>query len=115
VDEWLFSTTPADVRQGLPPFRTPKFFRPLSTWVNALIDAGLAPERFDESCASEDLVRHFPDFAGCRLVPLWLNVRCRKPVGGGPGPALEGPHPELLVEQFVQVQADPHGSSVTGR
>ena len=79
VDEWLFSPTPAEVRQGLPPFQTPKFFRTLSAWVNALIDTGFALERFDEPCAGEDTVRRFPNFAGCRLVPLWLIIRCRKP------------------------------------
>ena len=47
--------------------------------MNALIDAGFTVERFDEPCAGEDTVRRFPNFAGCRLVPLWLIIRCRKP------------------------------------
>jgi SAM-dependent methyltransferase len=84
VDDWLFSTTPAEVRQGLRPFRTPKFFRTLSAWVNALIDAGFVLERFEEPCPDEDTVRRHPNFAGCRLVPLWLLVRCRKPLAKPP-------------------------------
>jgi SAM-dependent methyltransferase len=79
VDEWLFSPTPAEVRQGLPPFRTPKFFRTLSAWVNALVGTGFALERLDEPYASDDTVRRYPNFAGCRLVPLWLIVHCRRP------------------------------------
>jgi hypothetical protein len=85
VEEWLFSPTPAEVRQGLPPFKTPKFFRPPSAWPNALVDAGCSLERMDEPCASEDTVRRSPNFAGCRLVPLWLMMRCRKSVHGGKG------------------------------
>jgi SAM-dependent methyltransferase len=78
VDEWLFSTTPPEVRQGLSPFRTPRFFRTLSVWVNDLIDTGFALERFDEPCASEDTLRRFPSFVGSRIIPLWLLIRCRK-------------------------------------
>jgi hypothetical protein len=48
--------------------------------VNALIDAGFALERFEEPCPDEDTVRRQPIFAGCRLVPLWLLVRCHKPL-----------------------------------
>jgi SAM-dependent methyltransferase len=79
VDEWLFSLTPTDVRKGLRPFKTPRFFRTLSTWVNALVDTGFALERLDEPSASAEAVRRYPSFAGCQLVPLWLNLRCRKP------------------------------------
>jgi SAM-dependent methyltransferase len=83
VEEWLFSMTPPGVHHGLPPFRTPKFFRTLSAWVNDLIDAGFVLERMEEPRASEDTVRRFPDFAGTRLVPLWLTIRCRKPGRAG--------------------------------
>jgi SAM-dependent methyltransferase len=82
VDEWLFSHTPAEVRHGLPPFKTPKFFRRLSTWINTLLGTGFAPEQFSEPCASEATVGRFPNFSGCRLVPLWLIIRCRKPGDG---------------------------------
>jgi hypothetical protein len=79
VEEWLFAATPPEVRQGLRPFRTPKFFRTLSAWMNDLIDAGFALERVDEPCAGEDTVRRFHDLACTRLVPLWLLIRGRKP------------------------------------
>lgn len=84
VDEWLFSATPPEVQHGLAKFKTPKFFRTLSTWINSLVEAGFVLEQMDEPCASEDTVRRFPNFAGCRLVPLWLIVRCRKPGGDRP-------------------------------
>jgi hypothetical protein len=41
-----------------------------------------AVERVAEPSASEDTVRRFPIFAGCRIVPLWLIIRCRKPGAG---------------------------------
>jgi ubiquinone/menaquinone biosynthesis C-methylase UbiE len=79
VDEWLFSATPPEVQHGLAKLKTPKFFRTLSTWVNAFLAARFSLERMDEPCASEDTVRRFPSFAGCRLVPVWFMMRCRKP------------------------------------
>jgi SAM-dependent methyltransferase len=85
VDEWLFSPRRPRSGEGLPPFQTPKFFRTLSAWVNDLMGAGFMLERMEEPCAGEDTVRRFPNFAGCRLVPLWLIVRCRKPGEGRPG------------------------------
>jgi ubiquinone/menaquinone biosynthesis C-methylase UbiE len=78
IHEWLFSTTPREVRQGLPPFRTPKFFRTLSAWVNDLIDTGFLLERLDEPRASEDTVRRFPILVGTCIIPMWLLIRCRK-------------------------------------
>jgi hypothetical protein len=88
VEEWLFSTAPPEVRQGLPPFRAPKFFRTLSAWVNDLLDTGFALERLDEPFAGEGTARRFPDLAGTRIVPFWLMMRCRKPVDGRCGEGL---------------------------
>ena len=78
VKAWLFPATPPEVRHGLPPFQTPKFFRTLSAWVNNLLDTGFALERMDEPCASEDTLRRFPGLAGSRIIPFWLIIRCRK-------------------------------------
>jgi ubiquinone/menaquinone biosynthesis C-methylase UbiE len=79
VEEWLFSTTPPEVRHATPMFQVPTFCRPLSVWLNALTDAGFIPERFDEPYASDETLRRFPKFAGTRVVALWLIVRCRRP------------------------------------
>jgi ubiquinone/menaquinone biosynthesis C-methylase UbiE len=78
VEEWLFSAVPAEVRGGLPPFRTPKFYRTLSTWLNSFLDVGFVPDRFEEPCASRDTAARLPQFAGTRIVPLYLVLRCRK-------------------------------------
>jgi SAM-dependent methyltransferase len=78
VKAWLFPATPPEVRHGLPPFQTPKFFRTLSAWVNNLLDTGFALERMDEPCASEDTLRRFPGLVGSRIIPFWLIIRCRK-------------------------------------
>jgi ubiquinone/menaquinone biosynthesis C-methylase UbiE len=79
--EWLFSATPPSLRDGLAKFKTPRFFRTLSTWVNALFDAGFVIEQFQEPRVSDETLRRVPDFADAQIVPLWLNVRCRKPAG----------------------------------
>jgi ubiquinone/menaquinone biosynthesis C-methylase UbiE len=87
VDEWLFSAAPPEATQGLAKFRTPKFFRTLTTWLNALLDAGFVLERFAEPYADDAAVRRFPRLEGTRLAPYWLIVRCRKPAvrAGAPG------------------------------
>src|SRR5262249_41501087 len=48
ISEWLFGGAPAAVKQGLPPFKTPRFTRTLSHWLNLLIDAGFLLEEVRE-------------------------------------------------------------------
>ncbi len=79
VDEWLFFATPAELKHRFPKFQTPKYFRTLSTWLNSLRDAGFVLEQVQEPRCSDVTLRRFPDFADARIVPLWLNIRSRKP------------------------------------
>lgn len=79
LDTWLFGTTPAELRATLPPFRVPRFRRTLSQWINAIAAAGLAIEAAAEPAADESTARAHPEIADSRIVPLFLQLRCRKP------------------------------------
>ena len=79
VTEWLFSAAPAEVTAGLPKFRTPRFTRTLSQWMNRLIDAGFQVERLAEPRPSDATVRECPALQDAQVVSYFLHVRARKP------------------------------------
>jgi ubiquinone/menaquinone biosynthesis C-methylase UbiE len=80
MDTWWFSTLPFEERQKDEPFRTPRFHRTLSDWVEMIAKAGLVVERFVEPCASSELADAEPVVADTRVVPISLFVRLRKPM-----------------------------------
>jgi ubiquinone/menaquinone biosynthesis C-methylase UbiE len=79
IDEWIFTATPAKLKESLPEFRVPRFTRTLSSWLNLLIGAGFVPECFDEPHADEETAARCPTVADTRIVAYFLLVRCRKP------------------------------------
>jgi SAM-dependent methyltransferase len=79
VEEWIFSAAPPEVREGLRPFRVPRFTRPLGEWLNLLLDGGFLLERFGEPRPSEETARDHPRLQDARVVPYFLHVRARKP------------------------------------
>ena len=87
VDEWLFSAAPQTAKEGLPKFKTPRFTRTLSQWLNLLIDAGFRLERVAEPRPSDETVRACPAVQDAQVVAYFLHVRVRKP---GQGPASSG-------------------------
>jgi len=78
VAEWSFSAAPPEVREKYPRFKTPRFTRTLSRWVNLLLDTGFALERMDEPCPDEETVRRAPNLADARLIAYFLIIRVRK-------------------------------------
>ena len=80
INEWIFSTIPADERKGVAPFRTPMFHRTLSSWVELICRAGLVIEQFGEPSASPELAAAQPVVADTRVAPLFLHIRARKPL-----------------------------------
>ena len=82
VDEWLFSSTPAEVREGLKPFRVPRFSRTLSGWLNLLVESGFVLERFGEPYPSDEAVRERPRLQSAQVFAVFLHVRARKPSNG---------------------------------
>jgi ubiquinone/menaquinone biosynthesis C-methylase UbiE len=82
LDEWIFSTIPAEQRAGVEPFRIPVFHHPLSEWVDYICRAGLVIEKFGEPQASPELAAAVPQVADTRVAPLFLQIRARKPFAG---------------------------------
>lgn len=78
TQEWIFSSAPSEVREGLRPFRVPRFTRTLSQWLNLLIEAGFVLERFGEPYPSGEAVRKRPALQSAQIVAAFLHVRVRK-------------------------------------
>ncbi|HXD51360.1 MAG TPA: class I SAM-dependent methyltransferase, partial [Burkholderiales bacterium] len=79
IDEWLFRSAPAEVKQGLPKFKTPRFTHTLSQWLNLLIEAGLQIERLEEPRPDDETVRACPKLQDAQVVSYFLHIRVRKP------------------------------------
>ncbi len=79
VLEWIFGETPDEVKQGLPKFRTPRFTRTMSQWLNSLLDVGFVLERLGEPRPSDETVRKQPALQDAQVVAYFLHVRARKP------------------------------------
>jgi SAM-dependent methyltransferase len=79
IETWMFSAAPEESRRQFPLFHVPRFGRTLSSWVNLLIDAGFAIERFDEPVPDEETLRRCPAVYDHRIIAYFLIVRCRKP------------------------------------
>jgi hypothetical protein len=79
VTEWLFGAAPLHVRQGLAKFKTPRFTRTISQWLNRLIDTGFRLERVAEPRPSDETVRACPDMQDAQVVAYFLHIRVRKP------------------------------------
>ena len=67
------------MREGRRPFRVPRFTRPLSEWLNLLIDTGFVLERLGEPRPSDAMIREQPGLQDAQVVPYFLHVRARKP------------------------------------
>lgn len=79
VEEWIFSNAPAEAKAGLPKFRTPRFPRTLSSWMNLLIGTGFVIERVNEPYASDEAIAKVPKLVRARIVSDFLQLRVRKP------------------------------------
>lgn len=79
VKEWLFFAAPAEVREGLPPFRIPVFMRTMGSWLNLLVGAGFVLERFGEPYPDDEVVRDRPGLQDAQVVACFFHVRVRKP------------------------------------
>ena len=78
VQEWIFSSVPPGEREGLRPFRVPRFTRTLSRWLNLLIEGGFVIERFGEPYPDDEAIREHPGLQGAREFAYFLHVRVRK-------------------------------------
>jgi len=79
ISEWLFGSAPPEVKQGLPKFKTPRFTRTVSQWLNLLIVTGFQLDRIEEPRPSDETVRDCPDMQDAQIVAYFLHIRARKP------------------------------------
>lgn len=79
IDEWTFSAVSGSAHGRLPKFRVPRFHRPISEWLNLIVEAGFALERFAEPRPSDETVREHPQLQGAQVSAYFLHVRVRKP------------------------------------
>ncbi len=78
VQEWIFSSVPPGEREGLRPFRVPRFTRTLSRWLNLLTEGGFVIERLGEPYPDDKAIREYPRLQGAREFAYFLHVRARK-------------------------------------
>ena len=81
IDEWIFGTAPQSMRDRLPMFKVPRFHRPVSQWLNLLIEAGFILERFEEPCPTAEAVSEHPSLQDAQVAAYFLHIRVRKPAG----------------------------------
>ena len=79
IDQWLFGAAPPEAREGLRPFRVPRFHPTLSEWLNAIVEAGFLLERVEEPFASDETVQQCPDVQDTQVMAYFLHIRCRRP------------------------------------
>jgi len=79
IGEWLFSAAPEEAKQGLSPFKIPRFTHTLSQWFNLLIDCGFTIEHVEEPYPDDDTVERFPNLQDAQVVAYFLIVRVHKP------------------------------------
>jgi ubiquinone/menaquinone biosynthesis C-methylase UbiE len=79
IAEWIFGAVPPDVRKGIRRFKTPRFTRTLSQWLNLLMDTGFVLERIEEPRPNDKTVQACPDLQDAQVVAYFLHIRARKP------------------------------------
>ena len=79
IDEWYFGGAPETTRSQVPTFKVPRFHRPLSEWLNLLIEAGFTVERTAEPCPTDEAVRAHPRLREAQVAAYFLHIRGRKP------------------------------------
>lgn len=79
VAEWIFKAAPPEIKASLRPFRTPRFTRTLSEWLNLLVEIGFHIERLQEPRPDDETVAACPFLQDAQVVAYFLHVRVRKP------------------------------------
>ena len=79
VAEWIFGAAPSELLKTLPKFKTPKFTRTISEWLNLLIQTGFLLEKVREPRPSDETARECPDMQDAQVVAYFLYIRVRKP------------------------------------
>jgi ubiquinone/menaquinone biosynthesis C-methylase UbiE len=76
-ETFLFSV-PEELRPRYRPFTIRYARRTLSSWINAVVNSGLAIEMATEPHASPKVAREHPEVADTRVAPYFLHIRARR-------------------------------------
>ncbi len=79
VQEWIFGTAPAALKEKYPKFKVPRFRFTLSQWLNFLIHAGFVIEALQEPRPSDETIAKIPSLQDAQVVAYFLHIRVRKP------------------------------------
>ncbi|MEP0232382.1 methyltransferase domain-containing protein [Roseibium sp.] len=79
VETWKFGSAPEDIQGKDEFFHVPRFHRALSSWINDLCQAGFHIEEMNEPSADSETAARFPNVEDTRSVPIFLQIRARKP------------------------------------
>ncbi len=74
IEQWIFSRTPQELKERLTDFQVPRFHRPLSWWLNTLINSGFAIEEMVEPQVSDELFREH-HLQSSRIIAEFLIIR----------------------------------------
>ncbi len=80
IVEWTFNEVPTELKQKYLKFKTPRFTRTISQWLNLLIDTGFQIERVEEPKPTDESVRECPNIKDAQVVAYFLHIRLRKPM-----------------------------------
>ncbi|MFX0005812.1 MAG: class I SAM-dependent methyltransferase [Promethearchaeota archaeon] len=79
LEEWIFGAAPKELTDNMTKFKTPRFTRTLSEWLNLLIEKGFILEKFCEPYIEDEILKKHPEEYDSRIIPFFLIIRCRKP------------------------------------
>jgi ubiquinone/menaquinone biosynthesis C-methylase UbiE len=79
IEEWIFSAAPPEAREWVPMFKTPRFTRTLSQWLNLLLQQGFRLESIGEPRPNDRTVCEHPNLQDAQVVAYFLHIRVRKP------------------------------------
>jgi ubiquinone/menaquinone biosynthesis C-methylase UbiE len=79
IAEWTFGAAPGEMMSRLPRFKTPRFHRTISQWMNLLLAADFLIEQVEEPRPNEESMRSCPSLQDAQVVAYFLHFRARKP------------------------------------
>ena len=79
IDEWIFKAAPSELKSKLRKFKTPKFTKTLSQWINLIIDTGFIIEKVNEPYPDDETIKQQPKLQDSQVVAYFVHFRCRKP------------------------------------
>jgi ubiquinone/menaquinone biosynthesis C-methylase UbiE len=78
TEKWIFKRAQEELRDRFTPFTIISARRTVSSWINAVVSAGLVIEGAAEPCADLSTADAHPEVADTRIVPFFFHIRARR-------------------------------------